>query len=228
MEDNNQPPSGFPLPSQNSPLNQPSGQVPAQPFQPQPPQPATATPPPSLSTTPMPPPPAPIIPPQPPQPISVVSTTGTNYADFGKRLVAGLIDSVIIGLAAFAIRVPFIFITGFSLGTSSSLNGYNPQNPMTPIFSAIQQLITVGVSLSYPIYFIGRRGQTPGKMAMKIKVLRIDQKEPPGYMTAFVREVVGKFLSSVVLCLGYFWMLWDDKKQTWHDKIAKTVVMGVG
>jgi uncharacterized RDD family membrane protein YckC len=46
-------------------------------------------------------------------------------------------------------------------------------------------------------------------------------------ISAILREVVGKFISSLILLLGYFWMLWDPKKQTWHDKIAKSVVVKV-
>ena len=34
-----------------------------------------------------------------------------------------------------------------------------------------------------------------------------------------------KFLSGLVIGLGYFWMLWDPKKQTWHDKLVNTVVV---
>jgi uncharacterized RDD family membrane protein YckC len=33
------------------------------------------------------------------------------------------------------------------------------------------------------------------------------------------------FLSGQILGLGYFWMLWDDNDQTWHDKIVKSIVV---
>ena len=65
-----------------------------------------------------------------------------------------------------------------------------------------------------------------GKIALKIKVVRIDTL-PMTYMTAFLREVVGKFLSGLVFALGYFWMIWDKNKQTWHDHLAKTQVVRV-
>jgi uncharacterized RDD family membrane protein YckC len=32
-------------------------------------------------------------------------------------------------------------------------------------------------------------------------------------------------LSGIVCLLGYLWMLWDKEKQTWHDKLATTVVV---
>jgi uncharacterized RDD family membrane protein YckC len=34
-------------------------------------------------------------------------------------------------------------------------------------------------------------------------------------------------LSQFFCYLGYLWMLWDKRKQTWHDKIAGTVVVKV-
>jgi uncharacterized RDD family membrane protein YckC len=36
---------------------------------------------------------------------------------------------------------------------------------------------------------------------------------------------VGRILSAIVCLLGYFWMLWDKEKQTWHDKFAASVVV---
>ena len=42
-----------------------------------------------------------------------------------------------------------------------------------------------------------------------------------------MREVVGKFISGLVLNLGYLWVIWDGQKQGWHDKIADTYVVRV-
>ena len=64
-------------------------------------------------------------------------------------------------------------------------------------------------------------------MALKIKVVKEDTGEVPGFAKAFLREMVGKFLSSLVFGLGYFSVLWDKDKQAWHDKIAGTVVIKV-
>lgn len=40
-----------------------------------------------------------------------------------------------------------------------------------------------------------------------------------------LREVIGKWVSGLVFGLGYFWAIWDKDGQTWHDKIAGTVVV---
>jgi uncharacterized RDD family membrane protein YckC len=63
-------------------------------------------------------------------------------------------------------------------------------------------------------------------MVMKIKVIKMDTGEVPGFVAAFLREIVGKILSSI-LFLGYITAIRDPKKQTWHDKIAGTVVVKI-
>ena len=81
------------------------------------------------------------------------------------------------------------------------------------------------VSLAYFTYFEGsENGQTPGKMAMGIRVIDFGGGGSIGYGRAFVRWI-GRFVSEIPILLGYFWMLWDSEKQTWHDKAANSVVV---
>jgi uncharacterized RDD family membrane protein YckC len=47
-----------------------------------------------------------------------------------------------------------------------------------------------------------------------------------GYGKAFLRWI-GRIVSGAICLLGYLWMIWDKEKQTWHDKIAGTVVVPV-
>lgn len=69
-------------------------------------------------------------------------------------------------------------------------------------------------------------GRTLGKMAMGTKVVNEDGRAP-SLLTAFMREVIGKFVSAIVLGLGFIWILFDSKFQGWHDKIAGTYVIRV-
>ena len=71
--------------------------------------------------------------------------------------------------------------------------------------------------------FTGLKGQTPGKMAVGIKVIDAGGNVP-GLGRAALRETVGKIISAIPLFLGYFWVAWDPKKQGWHDKLAGTYV----
>jgi uncharacterized RDD family membrane protein YckC len=90
--------------------------------------------------------------------------------------------------------------------------------------AAYQGLSTL-VSLAYFTYFEGGpSGQTVGKKALGIRVYDLRQGGPIGYGRGLLRQI-GKYISAIVILLGYLWMLWDKEKQTWHDKIAGSVVV---
>ena len=53
------------------------------------------------------------------------------------------------------------------------------------------------------------------------------QGKTPNMLTFFLREVVGKLVSGIILGIGYLIVLWDGRKQALHDKIASTYVVRV-
>jgi uncharacterized RDD family membrane protein YckC len=61
---------------------------------------------------------------------------------------------------------------------------------------------------------------------MSVRVISLADGQPIGYGRAFIRWV-GRYVSAIVIFLGYFWMLWDRERQTWHDKFAGSVVVPV-
>ena len=84
--------------------------------------------------------------------------------------------------------------------------------------------------LPFPLLFGGYafafwlwRGTTIGGIVFNLKVARLDGR-PVDAATAAVRTLVA-FLSVVPAGLGFLWCLWDDERQTWHDKVAGTVVV---
>ena len=79
------------------------------------------------------------------------------------------------------------------------------------------------LSIVYETVLISQwNGQTIGKKILGIRVKAASGKID--WLKAFIRSI-SKILSALPLCLGYLWMLWDDKSQTWHDKIADTFVV---
>jgi uncharacterized RDD family membrane protein YckC len=130
------------------------------------------------------------------------------YAGFWRRVGASILDSLIVSAVTQAL---------------STLAGYTQNDTVISLIA----IVSFVLSLAYYIYFIGNKGQTPGKMILRIKVVRLDGVSKVGYGKAFIREVLGKFVSSIAFMFGYFWMIWDKKKQTWHDKMAKTVVVKI-
>jgi uncharacterized RDD family membrane protein YckC len=139
--------------------------------------------------------------PTPAAPVTQTSSGSVEYASFFTRFAAALLDGLIVG-------IPLNIVLGI-LGINESGR------------SGIVMLAT----WAYSVYFISNKGATIGKNIMKIKVQSLETGGNPDMVSAILREVVGKLLSGAILLLGYFWMLWDDKKQTWHDKVGKTIVV---
>ena len=85
-------------------------------------------------------------------------------------------------------------------------------------------LFLLGIIGYYTYMEGGPTGQTLGKRAVRIRVVDLHTGGPIGYQRAFVR-LLGHIISGFFIDLGYFWMLWDGEKQTWHDKFAGAVVV---
>jgi len=134
-----------------------------------------------------------------------------NYqkASFFRRLGAALIDGVI------------VTIGGMILGTIVVLLG----STSTSITNGLSMIISIAYYLAT---YMNMEGRTIGKKALNIQVIKKDGTPMTDPFTIIIRDVVGKFISSIVLLLGYFWMLFDKNNQTWHDKIAGTYVVYLG
>jgi len=80
----------------------------------------------------------------------------------------------------------------------------------------------------WAIYQVGMwawKGTTLGGMIAGIKVARLDGR-PMDAPVALLR-CLASYLSAVPMFLGFFWAGFDPEKQTWHDKIAGTIVVRV-
>lgn len=90
---------------------------------------------------------------------------------------------------------------------------------------AAYQAVSTLMTLAYFTYFEGgASGQTIGKKALGIRVYDFRQGGSIGYGRGLLRQIC-KYLSAIPIFLGFFWMLWDGEKQTWHDKIVGSVVV---
>jgi uncharacterized RDD family membrane protein YckC len=121
-------------------------------------------------------------------------------AGFWRRFAAALIDGILLGIVSGILRLILGTGPGSGLGTLGSF--------------------------VYFTYFHGRTGQTPGDAALGIKVVDIDNGEVIGYGRAFGRALVA-IISTLVLLLGFLWMIWDKRKQTWHDKAVSSLPIRV-
>ena len=138
----------------------------------------------------------------------------TDCAGFQRRFLALIFDIVILGALFPVILIITYFITYYS----SPGHFVDPQGTWG---AGIFFWLCSGV-----IYFIGFwawRGQTLGKMALKMKIVKCDGGSI-GIGRAILRYI-GYLLSTVIAFIGHFMVIWDRKKQGLHDKIAKTYVV---
>ncbi len=136
-----------------------------------------------------------------------------TYIGFWRRFAAFLIDGLILG----AINYLISMLLGGGSSYSYTTGGGATNNPATTIASLV-------LSVAYYVFYQAKMGQTLGKKVMGIKVVDSAGKTPT-IMTFFLREIIGKFVSGIILLIGYFMVIWDGKKQGLHDKIASTYVV---
>ena len=146
-------------------------------------------------------------------------TYAPRFAGFWIRSVAYAIDSILIGLCMRLLE--FGYLRGAHedfFGDSFSRFLEFDWNSLMPMM-AIELLLT----FSYFTFFLGRYGQTPGKMICGLKVIRSDGGDVT-YTQAALRTL-GYYVNRVTLGLGFIWVAIDPRKQGFHDKIARTYVV---
>jgi uncharacterized RDD family membrane protein YckC len=150
-----------------------------------------------------------------------------TLAEPGKRILARVVDWLIMA----AVLIPlYLLLIGASAagGSSDAANGLFFGGFFLFLLAA-----TVGQVL-YDVAFVAIKGQTPGKMLLKVKVVRDGDGQIPGWGPAFMRWLPN--LVSLVPCIGSFLSLgliiWalvnlfsNPKRQTPFDLAAKTVVI---
>lgn len=148
-----------------------------------------------------------------------------KFAGFWRRLVAYTIDNVIINIIFFTMFI--IAMVAFVFGSISSEGGSWLADIMEPARMSLALLLTVAsylfLSIAYFTYFHGMNGRTPGKMLLGLQVISTEGTRI-SFGIAFLRAV-GYFISAAIFNIGFIWAAFDRRKQSWHDKIAGTVVI---
>ncbi len=153
------------------------------------------------------------------------STVMFPYAPISKRFVANFIDSVLILIA---VRTLLTILGSYGLlppETMPYIYRLTVTMVPNPQFLWINLIISTIISALYYIYFLcEQNGQTPGKRFRGIKVISLkgDKITP---RQAFIRCIIGYWISGLFLLLGYLWAFWDPNRQAWHDKFAHTLVV---
>ena len=137
--------------------------------------------------------------------------TAIRPAGFWIRVVAVLIDGVVLIVAQGILFGAGWMLWGSGLSAGMAVKG------ATQLFSSL-------IGAAYTIAFHWIWGQTLGKMALGIKVIDADAGGFIGIPRGIGRYFA-RILSAIALGLGYLWMLWDPRKQCWHDKLVRSVVV---
>lgn len=143
-----------------------------------------------------------------------VSIAGAlDYAGFWIRFGAIAIDGFILWIANLLLFVP--------LGIMVPASAENPN-----VFLSFMPLLIIfqyAIPAAYDTWFIGKYGATPGKMACKLKVV-VEDGGQVTYLRALGRHFA-KWLSSMILAIGFIMAAFDDQKRTLHDRICETRVI---
>lgn len=139
-------------------------------------------------------------------------TEPVHYAGFWIRVVASLIDTVLVLIITFPLVYAVYGKDYFDPEATGLVTG-----PADFLITWVLPAVAV-------ILFWLSRQATPGKMALSLRIVDADSGGALSMRQCVVRYL-GYFVSSIPLCLGLIWVAFDRRKQGWHDKLAHTVVI---
>lgn len=144
--------------------------------------------------------------------VPVVDAATTPPAWFGARVLALVIDALLTFATAVVVALLF-WMFGQSLDFLSS--------PQTDAWGywLYRSLLLVGIA-AYFILLTAMTGQTLGKQVAGVIVLQQDGR----FITLRVSALrfAAYLVSALPLGLGFWWALWHERGETWHDRIART------
>jgi uncharacterized RDD family membrane protein YckC len=174
---------------------------------------------------------------------------GRPLAEWWQRLLARVIDGLIVGALSVAVGFPYFrgiltwYIDLFRQAMDDAAAGRTTTLDSTALSSQLtgylvsMTLVSLAVSVVYETVFLVRWGATPGKMALGTSVRRVGTPGPLSVGAALRRlaihvgtGLVGllpiiSLLGSAASLLDALWLLWDPRRQCLHDKLADTVVV---
>lgn len=154
-----------------------------------------------------------------------------RYAEWIDRVLAALID----GALTFAVMIVLFFIFGALTAASAGVGG--DDNPLPGGILCLGMLVTsisiFGLGIFNKVYLVSKRGASIGQGVMNLRVVDATGNIPP-LGTLLIRLLVQVGMSFVpivaffLVLLDVLWPLWDEQKQTLHDKAAGTFVVKTG
>lgn len=154
----------------------------------------------------------------------------TQYAGFWLRLVAVIIDGIILGIVQWLIILPILGVMG--IGMASGIQNMEPGDEaqalsmmagMMAVMGVAQLFFIVLQTLYHAIMEASKLQGSVGKLVVGIKVTNTEGVKLD-FGKAFVRNIC-KVISTMILLIGYLMAAFTEKKQALHDMIAGTLVV---
>ena len=146
-----------------------------------------------------------------------------KHAGFASRFGEFAFDIALINIALIVVTAGAGTVLRFFNFDNLFNIGDEPTTLGRIIVSAVGAVTFLVTYFGYPIFFWVTVGQTPGKRLFGLLVIQTDgHKLSVG--RAFLR-VLGYWISALPLFLGFIWILFDGRRQGWHDKLAGTYVI---
>lgn len=147
---------------------------------------------------------------------SSCSKQETVYAGFWVRLAAYLVDTVIVTVILLICRLTMAWL--FALISASPFSG-------NILFEYTwKDIILYLIGAVYYILCIWLAGTTAGKRLFNLRVVSADEGQL-SLVDVIYRETVGKFLSGVILSIGFIMAGIDKEKRALHDMLCDTRVI---
>ena len=136
---------------------------------------------------------------------------GVEFAGYGARIIAYIIDSIIISIGV-----------GILVFIAILLGGGDTSGPVAVTLIGFSILL----SLLYFPFFWQRDGQTPGMSIFDIRVVRDQDGGKVDWLHAILR-LIGYGINSIIfgLPIGWLWVFVDKRRRGWMDLIGSTVVV---
>ncbi|WP_285492029.1 RDD family protein [Actinomadura sp. NBRC 104425] len=136
------------------------------------------------------------------------------------RLGAAVVDSLLLSIVMLPILLPLVNLR--------QMTGPSPNAPAIDRGQLAANLAYLAVAFLYYWLMHLRFGQTLGKMLLRTRVVRADTGGAISVGQAAGRSAFFSILGGLCGCVGIVdvaWILWDERKQALHDKVAGTVVV---
>jgi len=150
-----------------------------------------------------------------------------NIAAMPKRILAFLIDELAVSILLLIIFYDPIMAIVASFPSELTADSQLLLQQNIIAFSQDNLFLIIALKVSYHTFLIWQnKGMTLGKYLLKIRVISLFDHGAPTFSYALVRAVL-RLLNDLFFYLGFIMAFFLPLKQTFHDKIAKCVVVDV-